>query len=101
MLERLFSCASVPQGGVRLGGGQHQEAQQKSRFAFKVRAPIDAANGPMSGPHPAYRWRFVTPGAAGLAAGTGTNRQRKTMHGWSPIPDAWKLNADAQRAVVL
>jgi hypothetical protein len=41
------------------------------------------------------------PALVGLVTGTDTNRQRKTMHVWSPIEDAWKSNVDPLGAVAL
>lgn len=58
------------------------------------------ANGRMSSAHPPKRWRYVSPGASGLVAGTATNRHADRFTRLAHETGAWKLNANAQRAVV-
>jgi hypothetical protein len=71
---------SAPQTGKV---SPHRERSSLEAFLRStVRAPIDAANGRMSSPHPRKRWRYVSPGASGLATGTATNRHCRPTRDW-------------------
>lgn len=78
-----------------ISSGRHHKAQSSSGRALtqhmgECRRRTHQSDGAFSAPAP-----------VGLITGTNANRQRKTMHVWSPIEDACKSNVVAQRAVAL
>jgi hypothetical protein len=80
--------------------GSTESAAGMGLFAFAVRARRLSTRANV-GAAPMYRWRYVSPGASGLVAGTATNRHADRFTRPAHDTGAWKWNANAQRAVVL